>query len=110
MELSPLLYPVVATLIAALLGAAIGAEREWRRHPGGLRSPALVAAACVSRGSPSPTEEATPAAAWGSASSALESSCTRAPRCVDCPPPPPSGRCPRSAPRQAYTNTPKRSH
>jgi putative Mg2+ transporter-C (MgtC) family protein len=31
-----------------LLGAAIGAEREWRRHPGGLRSCALVApASCV---------------------------------------------------------------
>lgn len=38
----------LATLAAALLGAAIGAEREWRRHPGGLRSCALVAAAaCV---------------------------------------------------------------
>lgn len=38
----------VAVLIAALLGALIGAEREWRRHPGGLRSCALVsAAACV---------------------------------------------------------------
>jgi putative Mg2+ transporter-C (MgtC) family protein len=37
-----------STLVAALLGAAIGAEREWRRHPGGLRSCALVAAAaCV---------------------------------------------------------------
>ena len=37
-----------AILIAALLGGAIGAEREWRRHPGGLRSAALVAAAaCV---------------------------------------------------------------
>ena len=37
-----------STLLAALLGAAIGAEREWRRHPGGLRSCALVcAAACV---------------------------------------------------------------
>ena len=35
-------------LFAFLLGAAIGAEREWRRHPGGLRSCALVsAAACV---------------------------------------------------------------
>jgi putative Mg2+ transporter-C (MgtC) family protein len=34
-----------ATLLAALLGAAIGAEREWRRHPGGLRSCALVASA-----------------------------------------------------------------
>jgi len=39
---------VAATMVAALLGAAIGAEREWRRHPGGLRSCALVAAAaCV---------------------------------------------------------------
>ena len=38
----------LATLFAAVLGAAIGAEREWRRHPGGLRSCALVsAAACV---------------------------------------------------------------
>ena len=36
---------VLPTLIAAMLGAAIGAEREWRRHPGGLRSCALVAAA-----------------------------------------------------------------
>jgi putative Mg2+ transporter-C (MgtC) family protein len=39
---------VATTLVAAFLGAAIGAEREWRRHPGGLRSCALVAAAaCV---------------------------------------------------------------
>ena len=39
---------LIAMLIAAVLGAAIGAEREWRRHPGGLRSCALVcAAACV---------------------------------------------------------------
>jgi putative Mg2+ transporter-C (MgtC) family protein len=39
---------LLVTLFAALLGAAIGAEREWRRHPGGLRSCALVAAAsCV---------------------------------------------------------------
>jgi len=39
---------VATTLVAAGLGAAIGAEREWRRHPGGLRSCALVAsAACV---------------------------------------------------------------
>ena len=38
----------LSTLLAAGLGAAIGAEREWRRHPGGLRSCALVsAAACV---------------------------------------------------------------
>jgi putative Mg2+ transporter-C (MgtC) family protein len=42
------LNDIVATVIAALLGAVIGAEREWRRHPGGLRSCALVAAAaCV---------------------------------------------------------------
>ena len=42
------LHEVTATVIAAFLGAAIGAEREWRRHPGGLRSAALVAgAACV---------------------------------------------------------------
>jgi putative Mg2+ transporter-C (MgtC) family protein len=42
------LEDVMALLVAALLGAAIGAEREWRRHPGGLRSCALVAAAaCV---------------------------------------------------------------
>jgi putative Mg2+ transporter-C (MgtC) family protein len=43
-------FPLTAlpVLIAFLLGAAIGAEREWRRHPGGLRSCALVsAAACV---------------------------------------------------------------
>lgn len=32
-------------LLAFALGAAVGAEREWRRHPGGLRSCALVAAA-----------------------------------------------------------------
>jgi len=39
---------IAATVVAALLGAAVGAEREWRRHPGGLRSCALVAAAaCV---------------------------------------------------------------
>jgi putative Mg2+ transporter-C (MgtC) family protein len=38
----------LAVLLAFTLGAAIGAEREWRRHPGGLRSCALVAAAaCV---------------------------------------------------------------
>jgi len=35
----------IAVLIAILLGALVGAEREWRRHPGGLRSCALVAAA-----------------------------------------------------------------
>jgi len=38
---------ILAVLLAALLGAAIGAEREWRRHPGGLRSAALVAAAAA---------------------------------------------------------------
>jgi len=39
---------LIATLAASILGALIGAEREWRRHPGGLRSCALVAAAsCV---------------------------------------------------------------
>jgi putative Mg2+ transporter-C (MgtC) family protein len=38
----------LAVLLAFALGAAIGAEREWRRHPGGLRSAALVSgAACV---------------------------------------------------------------
>jgi putative Mg2+ transporter-C (MgtC) family protein len=48
MEIPADLHDVTATVIAALLGAAIGAEREWRRHPGGLRSCALVAAAaCV---------------------------------------------------------------
>jgi putative Mg2+ transporter-C (MgtC) family protein len=42
------LTTAASTVLAALLGAAIGAEREWRRHPGGLRSAALVAAAaCV---------------------------------------------------------------
>src|SRR3954454_22802528 len=40
-------FPLTAlpVLAAFLLGAALGAEREWRRHPGGLRSCALVAAA-----------------------------------------------------------------
>jgi putative Mg2+ transporter-C (MgtC) family protein len=39
---------VLAVLFAFLLGGSMGAEREWRRHPGGLRSCALVAgAACV---------------------------------------------------------------
>lgn len=39
---------VLAVLLAFALGGAMGAEREWRRHPGGLRSCALVAAAaCV---------------------------------------------------------------
>lgn len=46
--MSPELQNVSSMVIAALLGAAIGAEREWRRHPGGLRSCALVtAAACL---------------------------------------------------------------
>ena len=36
-----------AVLLASVLGAAIGAEREWRRHPGGLRSCALVSAAAA---------------------------------------------------------------
>src|SRR3954447_6392093 len=43
-------FPLTAlpVVVAFLLGAALGAEREWRRHPGGLRSCALVsAAACV---------------------------------------------------------------
>ncbi len=39
---------LIPLIVAAFLGALIGAEREWRRHPGGLRSNALVAAAaCV---------------------------------------------------------------
>lgn len=39
---------LLALALATFLGAAIGAEREWRRHPGGLRSCALVAAAsCI---------------------------------------------------------------
>ncbi len=45
MDLPYPLDAILAPAIAALLGAAIGAEREWRRHPGGLRSAALVAAA-----------------------------------------------------------------
>ncbi len=43
----PLSQNVVAVVAAACLGAAIGAEREWRRHPGGLRSCALVASAAA---------------------------------------------------------------
>jgi putative Mg2+ transporter-C (MgtC) family protein len=35
----------IAVLAATFLGTLIGAEREWRRHEGGLRSCALVAAA-----------------------------------------------------------------
>jgi putative Mg2+ transporter-C (MgtC) family protein len=47
-EIPGWLHDVFAMGLAALLGAAIGAEREWRRHPGGLRSCSLVAAAaCV---------------------------------------------------------------
>ncbi len=38
---------VLPVLIATLLGGLIGAEREWRRHPGGLRSSALVSAAAA---------------------------------------------------------------
>src|SRR3954469_12763720 len=38
-------HAALTVLLAFALGAAIGAEREWRRHPGGLRSCALVAAA-----------------------------------------------------------------
>jgi len=39
---------ILAIGLAFLLGAAVGAEREYRRHPGGLRSMALVAvAACT---------------------------------------------------------------
>jgi putative Mg2+ transporter-C (MgtC) family protein len=45
MDLPSPLNAASAILIAALLGGAIGAEREWRRHPGGLRSSALVSAA-----------------------------------------------------------------
>lgn len=40
-----LLHEALDILIAFALGAIIGAEREWRRHPGGLRSCAIVAAA-----------------------------------------------------------------
>jgi putative Mg2+ transporter-C (MgtC) family protein len=39
------LHDLLPIFVAAILGALIGAEREWRRHPGGLRSCALVAAA-----------------------------------------------------------------
>ena len=45
MNLSVVSENILAILLAAALGAAIGAEREWRRHPGELRSCALVAAA-----------------------------------------------------------------
>lgn len=43
--MSQFLDPSLDILIAFALGAVIGAEREWRGHPGGLRSCALVAAA-----------------------------------------------------------------
>lgn len=50
-SLAPLEYlarhDVLPVLAAAVLGAAVGAEREWRRHPGGLRSSALVSAAAA---------------------------------------------------------------
>jgi putative Mg2+ transporter-C (MgtC) family protein len=45
MDVEAPLLDIFATLVAALLGAAIGAEREWRRHTGSLRSATLVAAA-----------------------------------------------------------------
>jgi len=45
MQIPAELQDVTAVLVAAVLGAAIGAEREWRRHEGGLRSCALVCAA-----------------------------------------------------------------
>ncbi|WP_421990981.1 MgtC/SapB family protein [Roseococcus sp.] len=38
-------HEILDVLFAFLLGAIVGAEREWRRHPGGLRSCAIVAAA-----------------------------------------------------------------
>lgn len=41
------LAPEAGVVLAAVLGALIGAEREWRRHPGGLRSCALVCAAAA---------------------------------------------------------------
>jgi putative Mg2+ transporter-C (MgtC) family protein len=48
MPLSGALDDVLTVAVATLFGTAIGAEREWRRHPGGLRSCALVAAAsCI---------------------------------------------------------------
>jgi len=48
MPMSAPLDDCIAVATATFLGATIGAEREWRRHPGGLRSCVLVAAAsCV---------------------------------------------------------------
>jgi putative Mg2+ transporter-C (MgtC) family protein len=44
-ERAPGMDGVVSILVATFLGTLIGAEREWRRHPGGLRSCALVSAA-----------------------------------------------------------------
>lgn len=43
--MSPVTSEILNILLAFVLGAAIGAEREWRRHPGGLRSCAIVASA-----------------------------------------------------------------
>jgi putative Mg2+ transporter-C (MgtC) family protein len=45
MDLQAVSGPALGIVIATLLGALVGAEREWRRHPGGLRSCALVAGA-----------------------------------------------------------------
>lgn len=46
--MQPFVEDTLIVVLAAVLGAVIGAEREWRRHPGGLRSCALIAgAACV---------------------------------------------------------------
>ncbi|MDB5411973.1 MAG: magnesium transporter MgtC [Rubritepida sp.] len=41
-------YQALDILLAFVLGSLVGAEREWRRHPGGLRSCAIVAAASSS--------------------------------------------------------------
>lgn len=42
-------FPVLAArlILAAACGAAIGFEREWRRHPAGLRTHILVALAAA---------------------------------------------------------------
>lgn len=45
MNTSAIPSELIGLAVAAILGAAIGAEREWRRHPGGLRSSTLVSAA-----------------------------------------------------------------
>jgi uncharacterized membrane protein YhiD involved in acid resistance len=56
---------VLVVLLTFLLGAAIGAEREWWRHPGGLLPCALVsAAACVFARSPVEHGVDHPGAAW----------------------------------------------